>query len=402
MDERTEKEPNLRYLEDFSRLRLFNLFDKLPEDELARIGRRARVLHFGEGEVVCVEETASDSMYFIHSGAVTVAQRGVDFAHLEAGDYFGEMSLVTGRKRNATVTTLRPSELFEISSEAFERLFETSPTVMHNLLLTYDARLRRHNDVVVGQFLKLKHQFNELEDSHNRLLLSDKLASIGLLTAGIAHEINNPLFVITGYLDVLKESIAAGGTSAEALEEIAEKLTTASQSIVRLVSGIKDFARIEDTEAAPIDLNAAIQGSLNLVTYLYRKEGIELREELEPGLPMILGNLGKLQQVLMNLLSNAKDAMEASETKAITVRTREEEASVFVEVSDTGCGIDTGQLPRVFSRGYTTKPVGKGSGMGLDLVRRIVEEMEGTITVDSKPGEGTRFTLTFARMGQKP
>jgi signal transduction histidine kinase len=272
---------------------------------------------------------------------------------------------------------------------------------MHNLLLTYDLRLRRHNDVVVGQFLKLKHQYEELEDSHNRLLLSDKLASIGLLTSGIAHEINNPLFVITGYLDVLREAIDAGETSPEDLEEIADKLTTASRSIVRLVSGIKTYARIEDTEPTPIDLNAAIQGSLNLVSYLYRQEGIELREELEPGLPMILGNLGKLQQVLMNLFSNAKDAMESSEEKVILVSTRrdtdQEGGRIVIEVSDTGCGIDPEQLQRVFTRGYTTKPVGKGSGMGLDLVRKIVAEMDGSISVRSKPGEGTTFHPAFPR-----
>ncbi|MGD8357040.1 MAG: ATP-binding protein [Lysobacterales bacterium] len=397
-----QTEPKSKPLEDFTRLRLFNLFDNLSEAELASIGRHTRVRRFGEGEVVCVEDTESDSMYFIYSGAVTVAQRGVDFAHLEAGDYFGEMSLVTGRKRNATVTTLASSVLFEITSGVFDSLFETSPTVMHNLLLTYDLRLRRHNDVVVGQFLKLKHQYEELEDSHNRLLLSDKLASIGLLTAGIAHEINNPLFVITGYLDVLREAIDAGEISPEGLEEIANKLTTASRSIVRLVSGIKTYARIEDTEPTPIDLNAAIQGSLNLVSYLYRQEGIELREELEPGLPMILGNLGKLQQVLMNLFSNAKDAMESSEEKVILVSTRQdtdqETGRIVIEVSDTGCGIDPEQLQRVFTRGYTTKPVGKGSGMGLDLVRRIVQEMGGSIRVDSEPGAGARFILTFSPM----
>jgi signal transduction histidine kinase len=138
------------------------------------------------------------------------------------------------------------------------------------------------------------------------------------------------------------------------------------------------------------------------VSYLYRQEGIELREELEPGLPMILGNLGKLQQVLMNLFSNAKDAMESSEEKVILVSTRrdtdQEAGRIVIEVSDTGCGIDPEQLQRVFTRGYTTKPIGKGSGMGLDLVRRIVQEMGGSITVDSEPGAGACFTLTFSPM----
>jgi len=390
-----KKDFEKRSLEDFSMLRLFNLFDNLSSGELERIGRKAVVLDFGKDEVVCVEDTPSESMYFIYSGGVSISRKGVAFAHLESGDYFGEMSLITGRMRNATVTTLVPSVLFEISAEVFDQLFEKSPTVMHNLLLTYDARLRRHNNVVVGQFLKLKHQFDELEDSHNRLLLSDKMASIGLLTAGIAHEINNPLFVITGYLDVLNESLEAGAISDEELSEIAEKLNTASQSIVKLVSGIKTFARIDETLPTPIDLNAAIQGSLNLVSYLYRQESIEMVNLLSPGSPMIMGNVGTLQQVLMNLFSNAKDAMETSEEKVITVKTLEDNGNVQIEVADTGCGIHPAHIDRVFSRAYTTKPVGKGSGMGLDLVRRIVREMGGSIDVESEVSRGTTFRMVF-------
>jgi signal transduction histidine kinase len=395
MVERKNNKPENRHLENFSMLRLFNLFDNLSEEELGRIGKNTEVLKFGEDEVVCAEDTRSESMYFIQSGEVSISKKGVAFAHLESGDYFGEMSLITGRVRNATVTTLVPSVLFEISAGVFDRLFEKSPTVMRNLLLTYDARLRRHNDVVVGQFLKLKHQFDELEDSHNRLLLSDKLASIGLLTAGIAHEINNPLFVITGYLDVLNEALREGEVKPGELEEIANKLNTASQSIVKLVSGIKTFARIDETAPTPIDLNSAIQGSLNLVSFLYKQENIELKNKLSNGSPMILGNIGKLQQVLMNLFSNAKDAMESSDTKVITVETREQAGQVVVEVADTGCGIGAEHLDRVFSRAYTTKPVGKGSGMGLDLVRKIVREMEGSIGVESEVSKGTSFRIVF-------
>lgn len=395
MNNRTDKNSNKIFLEDASKLRLFNLFDNLSSAELDRIGRSTEVLNLDRDEIVCVEDTKSESMYFIHSGEVSISKKGVAFAHLETGDYFGEMSLITGRVRNATVTTLVPSVLFEISSGVFDRLFEKSPTVMRNLLLTYDARLRRHNDVVVGQFLKLKHQFDELEDSHNRLLLSDKMASIGLLTAGIAHEINNPLFVITGYLDVLNEAIDQGSVSPEELGDIAEKLGTASQSIVKLVSGIKTFARIDETAPTPIDLNSAIQGSLNLVSFLYRQENIELQNNLGAGSPMILGNIGKLQQVLMNLFSNAKDAMETSDEKVITVETREENRQVVIEVADTGCGIEPDDLPRVFSRAYTTKPVGKGSGMGLDLVRMIVREMNGAIGVESEVAKGTTFKIVF-------
>jgi len=99
--------------------------------------------------------------------------------------------------------------------------------------------------------------------------------------------------------------------------------------------------------------------------------------------------------VLMNLFSNAKDAMESSDEKVITVETREENGKAVVEVTDTGCGIDAEHLGRVFSRAYTTKPVGKGSGMGLDLVRKIVRDMEGSIGVESEVSKGTTFRIVF-------
>ena len=117
---------------------------------------------------------------------------------------------------------------------------------------------------------------------------------------------------------------------------------------------------------------------------------------------MILGNIGKLQQVLMNLLSNAQDAMESSDTKIISVNTREETDKVVVEVADTGCGIEPENIQNVFSRSFTTKPVGKGSGMGLDLVRNMVEEMDGSIEVESTVSKGTTFKLIFPMLRDQP
>ena len=386
-------------LEDLTRLRLFNMFDNVSRGELRRVAQETRVLEFDADQVVCAEDSPSDSMYFIYRGEVSVSQKTVTFAYLESGDYFGEMSLITGSNRNATIKTVVPSVLFEITAPVFDALCESSPAVMRNLLLTFDSRLRRHNDVVVGQYLKLMHQYKELEDSHNRLLVSDKMASIGLLTSGIAHEINNPLFVITGYLDVLNEGLQHGEIPIDDLEDIAEKIGTASKSIVKLVSGIKTYARIEKADPVPIDLNSAIQESLDLVSFLYRREDIELVTKLAEGSPVILGNIGKLQQVLMNLFSNAKDAMESSHSKLISVDTREEDGKVIIQVSDTGSGIAQDKIRNIFSRSFTTKPVGKGSGMGLNLVHKIVEEMDGTISVESQESKGTTFCMVFPRHG---
>ena len=380
-----------------SELRRFELFENLSGDELSLIAKETALRVYAAGEVVCEEDSASDSMFLIKRGTVDVTKQDVSLAELGPGDYFGEMSLITGAPRNATVMTLEPSVLLEISAPVFHVIVERSPLATRNLLITFDSRLRRHNDKVVWQYLKLKEQYEELENSHQRLLLSDKLASVGLLTAGIAHEINNPLFVITGYLDVIRSMLDEGKVSAGELGEIVEKLDTASQSIVGLVSGIKTYVRIEDAASAPIDLNSAIQESLDLVSFLYRRDHITLEIDFAHGHPVILGNIGRLQQVLMNLLSNARDAMDSRDDKVITVRTQESGDEVVLEISDTGCGIPPDRLERVFARGYTTKPVGKGSGMGLNLVRQMIRDMKGEIGVESEPGHGTTFRVVFPR-----
>ena len=382
-------------LSDAANLRKFDMFKNLSDDELSLIARETVVREFAGGEIVCEEGSPSETMFFIDSGLVVISKQGVTLARLEPGDYFGEMSLITGDPRNARVTTLEPSVLLEVSAPVFHVIIERSPLAMRNLLSTFDERLRRHNEKVVEQYLELKEQYEELEDTHQRLLQSDKLASVGLLTAGIAHEINNPLFVITGYLDVIGEMLRSGELSAAELKGIHDKLDTASQSIVKLVSGMKTYVRIEDAGLVPIDFNSAILESLDLVSFLYRQDQIELNHDFADESPFIMGNIGKLQQVLMNLLSNARDAMEESSSRVISVTTRVRGEDVVLDVADTGCGISPRDIPKVFRRGYTTKPVGKGSGMGLDLVGKIIEEMGGAISVESELAKGTTFRLVF-------
>jgi C4-dicarboxylate-specific signal transduction histidine kinase len=268
---------------------------------------------------------------------------------------------------------------------------------MYDIILTFDKRLRHDNARVVDQYKELEAKFTELRESNERLLQTEKLASIGMLTAVIAHEVNNPLTVVKGYVERLEEY--KGGNPTDAMfDKAIKKIGTATETIEGIVSGLKNYVRTDDSSNKPISVNNTIQGSIDLVAFLYKKEFVDIETQFCDVDPYVKGNIGKLQQVIMNLLSNAKDAMEGREEKKITVSTKSLTDAVQIEVSDTGCGIEKDSLSKIFDKFYTTKPVGQGTGLGLDIIKSIIEDMGGSIKVESEFKEGTTFILSFKKI----
>jgi len=224
----------------------------------------------------------------------------------------------------------------------------------------------------------------ELEE---RLVQADKLSSIGLLAAGVAHEVNTPLAVISTYAQMLAKQVADDTQKSMILDKIAKQTFRASE----IVNSLLNFSRTSTTSFGEINLNRVIQETLSLLEHQLTKSGVQLKISLAPDLPPIHGNGGKLQQVFLNLFLNARDAMPGG--GALEVRTWQEGSRARIEVADTGTGIAPENLHRIYDPFFTTKAARKGTGLGLSVTYGIIQEHGGSIEVSNRPGSGARFRI---------
>jgi len=243
--------------------------------------------------------------------------------------------------------------------------------------------------------------FDDITDRaelERRLVQADKLSSIGLLAAGVAHEVNTPLAVISTYAQMLGKQVAEDEQKSRILDKIAKQTFRASE----IVNSLLNFSRTSASELTEVQINKVIQETLSLLEHQMRKASIEVKVRLEPGLSPVKGSSGKLQQVFLNLFMNARDAMGEAGIAApggtrgvLEVVTRQGEKGVEVDVIDTGHGIAPEHLSRIYDPFFTTKSAKKGTGLGLSVTYGIIQEHGGVIEALSKPGEGTCFHLEF-------
>jgi len=222
---------------------------------------------------------------------------------------------------------------------------------------------------------------------HNQLLHADRLATIGMLAAGVAHELNEPLGNILGFAQLAKK---CPGLPALAEHDIG-KIETASLHAREIIQKLLVFARQAPPHKTHVNLNQIVEDGLYFFEARCTKEGIELVRKLSADLPEIIADPGQLNQLLVNLLVNALQSMPGA--GRITVQTRFCDHNVYLSVEDTGTGMSKDVLDKIFVPFFTTKDVGHGTGLGLPVVYGIVTGHGGSIKVDSKPGCGTRFEI---------
>ncbi len=230
------------------------------------------------------------------------------------------------------------------------------------------------------------------EELERKLVQADKLSSIGLLAAGVAHEVNTPLAVISTYAQMLAKQVSEDDHKSKLLEKIAKQTFRASE----IVNSLLNFSRTSPTEYSELELNRVLRETVSLVEHQFQKTGVVTEMNFASDLPNVRGNSGKLQQVFLNLLINARDAMPAG--GKLSVRTWAEGGFAHVEVADTGQGIAAENLARIYDPFFSTKGPKKGTGLGLSITYGIVQEHNGIIEVDSVLGRGTRFHLEFPAM----
>ena len=245
---------------------------------------------------------------------------------------------------------------------------------------------------VVGR-LVIMDDITERMELEAQLSQADKLSSIGLLAAGVAHEVNTPLAVISSYTQMLAKQLQSDSQKAGLLEKITKQTFRASE----IVNNLLNFSRTTGTEFTEVNLNKIISDTLALLEHQFKVAHVTVQSDLENSLPAIQGNAGRLQQVFLNLFLNAKDAMNGGGTLQVATQNGD---SVSVRVSDTGSGIAQEHIHRIYDPFFTTKTStaegqNRGTGLGLSVTYGIIQEHAGNIRVDSRPGEGTTFTLDF-------
>jgi PAS domain S-box-containing protein len=222
-----------------------------------------------------------------------------------------------------------------------------------------------------------------------QLRLSEKMASIGLLAAGVAHEVNTPLTGISSFTQMLLE----GADPQDPRTRLLEKIERQTFRAAKIVNGLLTLSRPTSSDRSSFDVNVVIADVLSLLEHQFETHRIRLRRDLSESPVVVLSLEHKLQQVFLNLFLNARDAMPKGGWLSITTRTDGNRA--IVEVSDTGSGIPSEYLARIYDPFFTTKAIGQGTGLGLSITYGIVREHEGTIECESGMGQGTRFILSF-------
>jgi len=235
----------------------------------------------------------------------------------------------------------------------------------------------------------------QLKNNYDELIRSERMAALGRLSAGIGHELSNAVTPLLAHISVMEADVsrlAAGG--ADRLSSIQESLAVmreAGKQLESLVRGVKGYARA--AEPAPFDVNQAVLSAAQLLSHRFR-HSIRLERELK-AVPLVRCRGPEITQVVLNLLGNAADAVEAREGAEVRVRTWPEGAKVRIEVADNGPGLDPDVAPRLFQPFVSTKASGGGTGLGLSICRSIVESHGGSIEAASLPGSGARFTVTL-------
>jgi signal transduction histidine kinase len=298
------------------------------------------------------------------------------------GDEIGRLTLALEEMRRALRDKLRSTEEVNLDLERAVQM--------------RTADLARKNR-------ELAETLDKLTRAQEQLVRSEKLASIGQLVAGIAHEINNPVNAIVNTVGPLEEAINeidsadphARGEAAKDVRDMVRVVQRGAQRTKAIVTALHNYSRTDEESVVDFDIDRSIDDSLELLRHLLKQNVTVIKNYGEVG--RVRGHAGQINQVFMNLLTNAAQALSGREASTIRIETRGDATTVEVKITDNGAGIPTEVLPRIWDPFFTTKDVGEGTGLGLSIVHELVERHGGSIEVETKLGAGTTFTVKLPR-----
>ncbi len=290
---------------------------------------------------------------------------------------------------------------FEVSVHP---VWEKSGKISKFIHISRDITRRVKEEAEITRRLEqmVEERTRQLRETHEKLVHKDKMASMGKLSASVVHEINNPIAGVLNLTMLIKRMMDEGSFDDRDIEQYRQYLglmETETRRVSRIISNLLTFARQSKIERKPVGINRLIEQTLILNGNLLRLYGIQVKKVLAADLPKIIGSADQLQQVVMNFVSNAAEAMEHSDGSRLTITTAYESDrdAVTVVFKDNGPGIPLEDQNRLFEPFFTTKKRGKGVGLGLSVAYGIVQEHGGSIHVASSPGKGTIFTIELPK-----
>jgi PAS domain S-box-containing protein len=351
-----------------------------------------------------VIESSPDGIVIHHGGVIVYANAAIaqmlDFESPEAMHGLPVIGRVHPDDRPQTLERIRRLNAGEMKVPFVEArlLHRDNVTVSHCSVIGIRLEFQGEPFVVA-----VCRDVTEQRRLHTRLVEAERMVALGTLSAGIAHEINNPLTYLSLHLEAVTNMVErlrpmVDGDAIEIVERLDASLAVAQDGAMRVRDIVRDlgvFARISDDERTWVDVAAVVRRAVTMTAHELRQRAQVVVElgDMQP----VRGGEGRLTQVFVNLLINAAHAVGTgdAEHQRVTIRGWSDDAKVYVSIADTGHGIAPELLPRIFEPFFTTKPVGEGSGLGLAIVHGIVTGLGGTIDVTSAPGAGATFLVSL-------
>ncbi len=388
-------------MEYFDFLKRVYFFKNLSDGE---IGLVVSLCHEGSckaGQIICVEGEIADKFYIVVQGSFEVYKNFHDakpdlLAQHSAGSFFGEMALVDELPRSATVIAKEDSQFLFLSSKDFQGLIREHVSIALSVMTSMSFLVRSSNELFVEDLRKrnqqLEQAYNDLEHAQAEQLRNERLSTLGKFSSMILHDIRNPIAIIKGQLQLMLMHLE----DSDRLRKFIGNVDTESGKLERLAGEFLDYSkgeiRLNFSIVQPVEFISCFTESLIAP---FEKQGITIKTNIEDNTPVLL-DAERIQRVLGNLLDNARKACKDSAVKHIEIKSGGNGESFILRVRDSGLGMSDEIKAHIFEPFYSASGAG-GTGLGLLIVKNVVEAHGGTLDIESKPGEGTCFTVTLPR-----
>src|SRR5919198_2431040 len=321
-------------------------------------------------------------------------------------DLLARVTELEGRVRQAEERRRALLHIMGDLNDSNKRLGEQRKAMLHILKDSHKSNLRLEASRkamihIMGDLrettAEMERREHELRQKQEQLVQAGKLATLGELTTGVAHELNNPLNNIGLFVGNIIDRIRVGEQDPDLIVEDLVRVVEQVQKATEIITHLRTFGRAAPVTLESVPVQEVVDRALSLVQEQLRLRQISVALDFLPESPIVLGNAIQLEQVFINLLTNARDALEEAKRKEIHISCSAREDAVVIVFRDSGPGIPTGLEKRIFDPFFTTKEVGSGTGLGLSITYGIVQEHGGTISVESRPGAGASFTIELPR-----